>query len=118
MRKIILIALVLLLVVPSCELIMTPDCEKYNYAEITIRNVGDMDIYVDVTYKDMLKNDIQLLNPGASFKYRMTWGEVFCYASLTTTDTIIPYTENSNWVANRVYLPLCGEEKQEWTQNK
>ena len=98
----------------SCEDlgITKPDCEKGNYAEITIKNIGAYPIY---TLK--VKNNIRVLNFGQTTKYRLPWGKVYCYAALTlTTDTNC--LTKVGWTKLYRYLPLCGKEDQEWEQVK
>jgi len=85
-----------------------PDCEKYGYGEVTVKNNTGYQIKVDVTYTSTGVNYEKWLNNGGSYIYEMDEGKVYIWASF----------DGNDWVYETYYLDACENLTYTWYLNK
>lgn len=81
-----------------------PDCEKYGYGEVTVKNSTGYQIKVDVTYTSNGVNYEKWINHGGSYTYEMDKGTVYIWASFDGVD----------WVYDTEYLSSCEHLTYTW----
>ena len=98
------------LIISSCEEPPPPipDCEKYGYGEVTVKNNTGYQIKVDVTYTSTGVNYEKWLNNGGSYTYEMDEGKVYIWASF----------DGNDWVYETYYLDACENLTYTWYLNK
>lgn len=107
MKKIVtLLILAIGLFVSSCEVEPpTPDCELYDYGEVTVVNKTEVwHIIVDVTYTETSINDEKRLFQDGSYSYRMDAGKIYIWASANGND----------WFYDTYYLKACENLTYTW----
>lgn len=85
-----------------------PDCEKYGYGEVTIKNQTGYNIWVDCTYNLGGVNYEKLLYNGGGYTYEMDRGTVYIWASF----------DGDDWVYDTEYLSSCEHLTYTWYLNK
>jgi len=85
-----------------------PDCEKYGYGDVTIRNSTGYSLWVDCTYIIGGVNYEKKLYSGNSYTYEMDKGTVYIWASF----------DGDDWVYDSQYLSACEDLTYTWYLNK
>jgi len=85
-----------------------PDCEKYGYGDIIVKNYTGYSAWVDVTYDFNSINYEKFLYDNSSFRYEMDNGLVYIWISF----------DGDDWFYDTYYLSSCEELTYTWYFNK
>lgn len=85
-----------------------PDCEKYGYGDVVVKNATGYSAWVDVTYTSNGINHEKLLYNGGSYRYEMDEGLVYIWISF----------DGDDWAYDTYYLNTCEELTYTWYLNK
>lgn len=85
-----------------------PDCEKYGYGEVTVKNSTGYQIKVDVTYTSTGINNEKWLYNGGNYTYEMDEGKVYIWASF----------DGDDWVYDTHFLDACETLTYTWYLDK
>ena len=108
--KTILLLFVSLFLFTACDITEPePDCEKYSYGTVIVKNRTGYNLWVDVTWGNMWENYTKKISHGSSATYKeVPAGPVDIWGSL----------DNSYWSYESKYLSSCEELTFTWTLNK
>ena len=82
-----------------------PDCELNNYGSVTVKNETGLNIWVDVTWGNVVENYEKLLYNGNSYKYnKIPAGSIEIWYTYTGND----------WYYNVEYLDACEDMTYRW----
>lgn len=85
-----------------------PDCEKYGYGDVTIKNGTGFSLWVDCTYTSNGINYEKKLYSGGYYTYEMDKGTVYIWASF----------DGNDWVYDTHYLSACEDLTYTWYLDK
>jgi hypothetical protein len=85
-----------------------PDCERYGYGDVIVRNQTGYQLQVDVTYSSTGENYEKWLYHGGSYTYQMDEGRVYIWASF----------DGDDWVYDTYYLDACEDLTYTWYLDK
>lgn len=110
MKKIILLLVTSLFLFAGCEIYEPmPDCEKYDYGTVIVKNQTGYTIWVDVTWGSIVTNNERRISNGNSTKYNeVPSGTIEIWGAFDTGD----------WTYETKYLSACEELTFKWTYNK
>lgn len=97
----------------SCEEPI-PDCERYGYGEVTVKNETGYKIEVDVTWGDMdINSERILLNNGSTTYSRVNAGMIYLWVD-TYVDAYGYTPFWTGWEYNTEYLSSCEDLTYRW----